>query len=170
MARPTNKTELLDAASAEFEKLWSAVDDVSQADRTKPGACEAWSVKDLLAHLDAWHELFLGWESVGRTGGKPQIPAAGYTFGETPALNESIYQRCRSDSWNDVDERLRSSHERAVVRIQDYEAEELFTKKRFAWTGTTSVGSYATSATSSHYAWASKHIRRWVKAQGAASA
>ena len=119
MGRPTNKTDLLDAADAEFEKLWVAIDDVSQAERSTPGACETWSVKDLLAHLDAWHELFLGWESVGAAGGRPQIPAPGYTFGDTPALNESIYQRCRSDSWNDVEQRLRSSHERAVAVIGD---------------------------------------------------
>jgi len=29
--------------------------------RDRPGACAEWSVKDILAHLDAWHDLFLGW-------------------------------------------------------------------------------------------------------------
>ena len=163
MGRPTTKDELLLVAANEFEKLWTAVDKVSDADRMRPGACEDWSVKDLLAHLDAWHNLFLGWEAVGATGGKPKIPAAGYTFAETPALNDAIFQRCQHHAWADVEIRLRRSHDKVVDVIGSYDPDDLFTKKRFGWTGSTSVGSYAISASSSHYAWASKLIRSWAK-------
>ena len=162
MPRPTDKTELLDAAAFEFEKLWRTVASIEPARRAEPGACEAWSVKDLLAHLDGWHELFLGWESVGSAGEKPKIPADGYTFKETPALNIAIFERCKDDPWDDVKARLLDSHDRVLAVIARYDQDDLFTKKRFAWTGSTSVGSYAISATSSHYAWASKHIRRFI--------
>jgi hypothetical protein len=43
--------------------------------------------------------------------------------------------------------------------IQKHSDEELFTKKRYAWTGTTSLGAYMISATSSHYDWALKTMR-----------
>jgi hypothetical protein len=163
MGRPTTKDELLRAASDEFAHLWEVVAVVPAAHREGPGACEAWSVKDLLAHLDAWHELFLGWEAAGAAGGTPAIPAAGYTWVQTPALNEAIRARCANDEWADVATRLRDSHARVLAVITGYEAEDLFVKKRYAWTGTTSVGSYAVSATSSHYAWASTLIRKWAR-------
>ncbi|MGO3678157.1 MAG: ClbS/DfsB family four-helix bundle protein, partial [Microbacteriaceae bacterium] len=37
----------------------------------------------------------------------------------------------------------------------------------FPWTGTTSLGSYCVSATSSHYDWAIKKIRAHIRAQQA---
>jgi hypothetical protein len=43
--------------------------------------------------------------------------------------------------------------------IEKHTDEELFTKKKYAWTGTTSLGSYLISATSSHYDWGLKTIK-----------
>jgi hypothetical protein len=44
--------------------------------------------------------------------------------------------------------------------IESNSDEDLFTKKRFPWTGSTSVGSYLVSTFASQYAWASKLIRK----------
>ena len=44
-----------------------------------------------------------------------------------------------------------------------YSNEELFTKKYFNWTGTTDLGSYFVSTTSSHYDWAIKKIKSHCK-------
>jgi hypothetical protein len=44
--------------------------------------------------------------------------------------------------------------------METHSDEELFEKKRYQWTGTTSLGSYLVSATSSHYEWALKLIKR----------
>lgn len=41
----------------------------------------------------------------------------------------------------------------------DFSIEDLFDKGRFDWTGTTTLGSYFVSATSSHYDWALKKLR-----------
>ena len=167
MGRPTSKEELLNAAADEFRRLWDAVDLVATTDRERPGACEEWSVKDLLAHLAAWHEMVLEWEHIGSGGGTAQMPAPGLTWAETPALNEMIFERTKGDLWSDVVDRVRSSHQRVMAVIESYGDEDLFTKRRFSWTGSTSVGSYFVSASSSHYAWASKLIRRWAKSLSA---
>ncbi len=42
--------------------------------------------------------------------------------------------------------------------------EELFTKQYFSWTGTSSLGAYFISATSSHYDWAMKKLKKQIKA------
>mgnify|MGYP001814233253 FL=1 len=164
MPRPTTRAELLDQADREFERLFEVVDGVSAARLETPGACETWSVKDLLAHLDAWHRLFIGWEASGASGGTPDMPASGYSWKETPALNEHLHGLAAADAWDDVVAKLRESHDQVVDLIASYSDEDLFTKRRFAWTGSTSVGSYAVSATSSHYTWAAKLIRAWAGA------
>ena len=163
MARATTKPELLEAAQYEFDRLWKAVESVPEADRELAGACEQWSVKDLLAHLHAWHEMALRWEREGSAGELPAVPAEGYTFAETPALNQAIFERTQHDDWDDVVARLRATHAAMVDVIDSYEDPDLFTKQRYAWTRSTSVGVYMVSATSSHYAWASKLIRKWAK-------
>jgi hypothetical protein len=43
--------------------------------------------------------------------------------------------------------------------FEKYCKEELFTKKKYQWTGTTSLGAYLVSATSSHYDWGLKTIK-----------
>lgn len=163
MPRPANKVDLLDAAGLEFERLWDAVETVPPANRETRGACEEWSVKDLLAHLHAWHQMALRWEAEGSRGDKPTIPADGFSFAETPALNQAIYERHKDDPWGDVVGGLRRTHKALLKVIASYDDEDLFTKKRYAWTRSTSVGAYMVSATSSHYAWASKLIRTYVR-------
>lgn len=166
MSRPTTKAELLATAEAEFDRLWTAVDSVPVAAREIPGACEEWSVKDLLAHLLVWQQMTLEWERVGSSGAMPEIPAPGYSFTETPALNEVIYTEHQADPWAAVVAGLRASHEQTLTVIDGY-GDDLFAKAQYPWTRSTSVGAYFVSATSSHYAWASKLIRKWVKAGSA---
>ena len=46
----------------------------------------------------------------------------------------------------------------ALVRAHD--DEELFAKRRYPWTGSTSLGAYLVSSTSSHYDWALTKLRK----------
>lgn len=170
MARPADKSELLAASAAEFDRLWAAVEAVPGPDRERPGACDDWSVKDLLAHLLAWQEMTLEWERIGSSGAMPEIPAPGYSFAQIPELNAEIHRRFADIEWADVEARLRTSHDEVRMVIDGYDDEDLFTKKRYPWTRSTSVGSYLVSATSSHYAWASKLIRAWAKRRATESA
>jgi hypothetical protein len=163
MGRPTTRDELMARIDSDYEALLRRVDVVDPSDRERPGACEQWSVKDLLAHLDAWHELFLGWERIGEAGDKPAMPMVGFTWKQTPELNEQIWQRTHDDGWDDVRARLDASHARVRNVVASYRGDDLFAKGRFGWTGSTSVGSYAVSATTSHYDWARKQIRRFLK-------
>jgi hypothetical protein len=147
--------------------LLAAVDEVPPERRLGPSGYPRGSVKDMLAHLDAWHRMFLQWERVGRTGEVAAMPAPGYSWKATPALNMEIHQRHADDCWEDVMASLRESHAQVREVIESYGDEELFEKKRYRWTGSTSVGSYAVSATTSHYDWAMKHLRQSRKAWAA---
>lgn len=167
MSRPADRTTLLARIDTDFGKLLEHVVSIAPAARLEPGACEAWSVKDILAHLDAWHEMFLGWERVGADGSMPDLPAPGYGWKDTPRLNEAIWQRTRGDDYDTVFTRLTESHARVREAVEGYDDDALFEKGRYRWTGTTSVGSYAVSATTSHYDWATKLIRRFARTRQA---
>jgi len=165
MPRPKTKIELLEASASNFEKLLALVDSMPENLVSKPGACEEASAKDMLAHLHAWHKLYLNWYEEGMAGEKPEMPAPGFTWKMTPELNAEIDAEYKDVPLNEILSLLKSTHAQLMKIIEGHSDEELFTKKRYAWTGSTSLGSYTVSATSSHYAWALKHIRKFIKQQ-----
>jgi len=156
---------LLAASASEFEKLLAFISDMPESQSVKPGVCENSSAKDMLAHLHAWHKLYLTWYETGMAGDKPEMPAPGYTWKTTPELNDEIYKEYKDASLEEILPLLKETHQKVIKIIESHSDEELFTKKRFAWTGSTSLGSYTVSATSSHYDWASKHIKKFIKQQ-----
>ena len=167
MSRPTTRAELLERSATEFETLLDAVGAIEPERRLEPSDYPRGSVKDMLAHLDAWHRMFLEWERVGRTGEVAEMPAPGFTWKTTPELNMEIHARHADDSWQDVVASLRGSHAQVREVIASDAEDDLFEKRRYRWTGSTSVGSYAVSATTSHYDWALKHLQRSRKAWAA---
>jgi hypothetical protein len=76
---------------------------------------------------------------------------------------EKLCEKHQDTSLETAKEQLAESHLACLKIIKEYTNEELFTKKYFNWTGTTSLGSYGVSATSSHYDWALKTIRKYKR-------
>ena len=154
----------MERSASAFEALMEAAEAIDPGRRLAPSDYARGSIKDMLAHLDAWHRMFLEWERVGRTGEVAEMPAPGYTWKTTPELNMVIHQRHTDDPWEMVVVSLRESHAQARGIVESYTDDESFEKQRYRWTGSTSVGSYAVSATTSHYDWAMRHLKRSRKA------
>jgi hypothetical protein len=47
--------------------------------------------------------------------------------------------------------------------VQGIEEQDLFTPGRYAWTGKNAAAAYFIGATSSHYVWARKEVRKCLK-------
>ncbi len=94
------------------------------------------------------------------SGGMPEMPAKGYSWKTTPALNRWIWEHYQKTSLESIRSKLNESHEALRRIIEGHDNGSLFEKKRYKWTGTTSLGAYLVSATSSHYDWALKLIRK----------
>ena len=92
MPRPKTKEQLLTQSQENFDRLFSLIEPLSAEDQNRPGVNGEWAVKDILAHLKAWHHLFFTWYQEGSQGVKPEMPAPGYTWKTTPQLNEKIFQ------------------------------------------------------------------------------
>jgi hypothetical protein len=54
---------------------------------------------------------------------------------------------------------FKKNHKDVMALIEKHNDDELLTKKKYHWTGTTSLGSYFISAASSHYDWGLKTIK-----------
>ncbi len=160
MARPTSKIELFSQSEGNFKKLMALVESTENPEREfLPGTMNR-NIRDILAHLHHWHLMMIDWYTVGMSGQKPEIPAPGYTWKTTPLLNNKIWEDYQASVLEEVMEKLFTSHVNITALIEKYSNEELFEKKRYRWTGTTSLGAYFIGATSSHYDWALKLIKK----------
>lgn len=175
MARPTTRLELLEAASASFVRLTELWDGFTPEQARAPfppellaGRTEAhWRrdrcLRDVVVHLYEWHNLVTEWVGANRAGVSAGFFPAGYTWRNYGALNELFVDRHQATTYEVARELLAASHQQVLALIESFSNEELFTKKYFDWTGTTSLGSYFVSSTSSHYEWAAKKTRAYAK-------
>ena len=163
MARAQNKQQLLDFGEREFNRLMDLVGGLTPDRRDKEYVFDNRTVKDIIAHLLAWQLLEMKWYQEGMDEKKPAIPALGYTFKDAPKLNEKLYQEYKSISWDDLITKLTKTHNQLMNIVNKHTDDELSTKKKYAWTGSTSITCYLASALSSHYVWGIDLIRKHFK-------
>ena len=171
MARPLTKEDLVEAATINFEKLWQLIDTMpavalkTEFDFSKDAKKKEahWqrdkNLRDVLIHLWEWHQLLLSWINSNMAGHKLPFLPKPYNWKNYGAMNMAFWQKHQNTPLNEAKERLKASHEQVLALVQSFSNEEIFTKKFFEWTGTTNLGSYCVSATSSHYDWAIKKLR-----------
>ncbi len=159
MPKPKTKQEILDANHFEFEKLIKVVNENDPYSEFPEGMLNR-NIRDVIGHLYHWHIMFLDWYEVGMKGEKPDMPAKGHTWKTTPALNREIQAMYSETSFEKIMDDFKGSHNAIETIIRSHSEEELFTKKLYGWTGSTSLGSYIISASSAHYRWASKLIKK----------
>lgn len=162
MPRPKTKDELLELSQKNYVLLNELVDSYSAEEQTAefPKGTLNRNIRDVLAHLHHWHLMLLDWYEVGMKGEKPVMPAEGYTWKTVPELNRVIREKYKNVALNEARTKLNQSYQQVQQIIETHSNEELFEKKRYKWTGSTSLGSYLVSATSSHYDWAYKLIKK----------
>jgi len=181
MPRASTKEDLIKAANEQFEKLEALIAAMPEkvqdatfnfdADFLQKQTGAHWTrdknLRDVLIHLYEWHKLLINWISDNQRGeAKPFLPEP-YNWKTYPKMNEEFWQAHQSTTGTDAKSLLRESHKKALALIDGFSDDELFSKKHFSWTGTTTLGSYCISATSSHYDWAIKKLRQHLKSSSA---
>jgi hypothetical protein len=165
--RPTSKNELISLSINNFNKMFELINSFNQDEICNgqiPFEDRDKNIRDILAHLHHWHLMMLFWYEVGMNGQKPDMPAKGYTWKTTVELNQEIWQKYQLVNYNEIVIMIQKSFSDIEMIIDKHNDDELFEKKKYKWTGTTSLGSYLISATSSHYEWAIKKLRKYKKA------
>ena len=165
MPRPTTKADLIQAANDQFAKLWTLIGEMSDEEKSAdivPNERDK-NVRDVLVHLYEWHCLLLNWIQ-SNTNGKPApfLPTP-YNWKTYPQMNVAFWEKHQNTSYTDAETMLKKTHKEVMAIIETFSNEDLFSKGAFDWTGTTTLGSYCVSATSSHYDWAFKDIKKALK-------
>lgn len=165
MPRPVSKEELLVAIDAGRLQLTAVLRELGPRRQQAPFdfAHRDCCVRDVLGHLAGWQALFLTWYKQGMAGDDPQMPAPGFTWQTTAALNAKLLSDCQPLTLPQVRRRLSDRHRRIRGIVVQHSDEQLFTRRLYPWTGSTSLGSYVVSATSAHYHWAVRLLNRHLK-------
>lgn len=174
MPRATIRAELLTSANEQWNKMWELIGSMSDAQRNALFVFDAsagkeahWgrdkNLRDVLVHLYEWHQLLLRWVEANQSGDyKPFLPEP-YNWKTYGDMNVEFREKHQSTPYEEAKILLQDSHGKVMTLIEQFSDEELFEKKHFPWTGTTNLGSYCISTTSSHYDWAIKKIKRQIK-------
>jgi hypothetical protein len=168
MARPTTKEQLIQAGEENFNKLFILINSMSGTEQEDEFSFEDRdrNIRDVLVHLYEWHQLLLNWANSNQSGNKINFLPDPYNWKTYPQMNVGFWKKHQQTPLEKAVLLLRKSHSDVMSLIESFTNEELFTNKYFSWTGTTSLGSYCVSATSSHYDWAMKKIRKHKKNLG----
>lgn len=179
MPRPANKNDLIQQANANFDKLWNLIDGLSESalttdfcftpDAQHPNKYKEahWqrdkNLRDVLIHLYEWHQLLLNWVKQNQSGNSTPFLPEPYDWKTYGQMNVEFWQKHQSTGYDTSVDMLQQSHADVMALIDELSNDELFIKKYFSWTGSTSLGSYCISATASHYDWAFKKLNAHKK-------
>ena len=165
MPRPTSKTELLAAADTQWQKLWKLVDGMGDAVQAAPFAFEDRdkNLRDIFVHLYEWHRLFLRWAPANLAGEARHFLPPPYNWKTYGEMNVGFWEKHQATPDAQSRDMLRESHREVMALIEGLPEEGLFVKQYYNWTGTSSLGSYCVSVTSSHYDWAMKKMKTHIK-------
>ena len=175
MARPTTKKEMQAAANEGFGKLWKLLESIEDPEGfaftfdESAGKEAHWkrdkNLRDVLVHLSEWHLLFGNWVTDNVDGkNRPFLPAP-YTWKNYGDMNMEIWKKYQSVPYSEAKDSFLVSHSMVMLVSETLSDEELFEKGHYPWCGTTNVASYCISATSSHYEWAMKKIKKQMKSK-----
>jgi len=163
MARPTTKQEIVEAIELERSKLNETIAKLSDKQMEMPGACEKWSVKDILSHLTDWEQRCLSWYQAGLRGEVPKTPDEKYNWRQLPALNQEIYEKYKDRSLDEVRQAFEVSFEEMMTALDQMSEEELFSPGYYAWTGSGLLRDFMNANTASHYRWATRLVRKFAR-------
>ena len=176
MPRAKTKIELLTAADNQFEKLFELIDSMSESeqgaafcfDTDKVGDSAHWkrdkNIRDVLVHLYEWPRLLLFWVKANQRGESKSFLPDPYNWKTYGQMNIEFWKKHQNTPYAKSRKLLRKSHSDVMALIESFSNDELFKEGCLAWTGSSLLGAYCVSATSSHYDWAIKKIKTQIKA------
>lgn len=163
MSRPLNKTQLLESIQKEYTALEKFLTPLTAEQMAFAPAPGAWAVKDILAHLVEWQQMFFNWYESGSRGENPAVPAPGYKWSQLPALNQAIYKKYRSLAAEQALAMFRESHQKTLELIESLPDADLTIPGLYRWMNQNTLIAYLNSITAAHYVWALKDAKKTLK-------
>ncbi len=167
MGKRLPKSTLLEEIEQERTKLNALLEGIPPELMTKLGVTPSgWSVKDMLAHILGWQDHLLRWHAAELRGETPAVPAPGLTWRDLKRFNEMIYQEHKARSLKSILKDHEAFHRKMLDLIERTPDKDFLAVRRFRWMGPTwTLSDYCRAETASHYRWACKWIRPWLRKQ-----
>lgn len=160
-----SKEELLRAITTEHAALMETLNQIPASRYTNPGVWgDDWTIADLVAHLAEWQRLLLRWVAEGARGVQPEMPAPGFTWRETPRLNRAIWKKYRDRPVEESMAEFSATHAEVLAYVTGLPESRILEPGHFGWTGKNALVTYVGANTASHYRFAQRVLRRWLRA------
>ncbi len=165
MGKQLSKPVLLEEIQKERDALGGLLAQIPPSLMTKRGVTPGgWSVKDILAHILGWQERLLQWHATELRGKTAEVPAPGLTWRDLKQFNQMIYKEYRGASLQSILRDYKAFHVRMLKLIETTPDTDFLAVGRFKWMGPTwTLSDYCRAETASHYRWARKWIRPWLR-------
>src|SRR5260370_30538123 len=131
MAEQMDKASILDELRSKYVALEAILAPLDEAQLTTPGVIGDWSIKDILAHITAWHHRLLARLHAARYNEEPTISGPN-SEEEMDRLNEQFYKENKSRPLADVLGDFRSSYLQIVEAVPAMPEEDLIAPRRLA--------------------------------------
>jgi hypothetical protein len=105
------------------------------------------------------------WYADGHAGRTPDLPAHGYKWSQLPALNRGIRRKHHSRATAAVMREFEESYRRIHDLVVSLSTAALLDPGHFSWTGQHPLATYLVPNTGSHYRFATRVVRRWLRQQ-----
>ncbi len=148
----------MDLVTTTSRKLFEDLDRVD-AKIAAQVCVDDWTVRDLLTVRVWWTEHVIDWVEAGERDEEFDVPAPGYGWGETPALNQATVET-DDRAFPELVARLREGVARVLATIERLDDRALLEPGRFAWAGKYPIARWISMNTATQYASARAIVRR----------
>lgn len=130
-----SKAALLADLHAEQRQLEALLDHIGAARMDQPGVAGAWSIKDIVAHLNGWRQRTVArFQAALEHQAEPLPPWPAHLRGDDE-INDWLYHTNRDRSVSDVLSESRQAFDQLVAVLDAFPDEELLDPQRFPWWG-----------------------------------
>ena len=146
-----SKQELIARIHSERQRLEDTLAQLNEEQLIQPIAEEAWSVKDILAHITIWEQRMMRWINETIQGEIPEMPAPSMTWDDLDKLNNQSYQQNHEKSLEMVLAEFNQSFLEVLEVVENIPEEILMEKERFSWREGNSLWKMVAANTWWHY-------------------
>jgi uncharacterized protein (TIGR03083 family) len=157
-----DKSTLVNEITTGYTAFDALVAPLTDAQLTTPGVVGDWSIKDVLAHLTAWHVRLLDLLDAAVRGTEPAMPAADVSDDEIDRMNARFHEERRTRSLGEVQAELRTSYARVVDDVRALADDDLNSTDRWIWLRGVPLWQFVRGDTYEHYAEHGERIRAWL--------
>jgi hypothetical protein len=162
MSTQMDKTRLLHEIRTGYAALEEILAPLDETRMTTFGVSGDWSIKDILAHITAWHRYLLDRLQAAARNESPSVYITGLDDEEVDRLNEQFYQENKSRALDEVMTDFRSTYLQIVEAVQAMQEEDLTDAQRFSWARGIPLWRFVAGDTYEHYLEHIGPIKDWL--------